>query len=172
MAKIDLYSVNQAAKLIGISKVSIRAYTAKEEYQRHLSTEATPAPGKERRFTPDDLRLFRFVANHTSQGETHEQITERLTAGELSDFKWTPPDLTEPSEQNQAQETQLVPYERLQAAHALLADARQREENIADQLREAQEKIERLTLELGQAQGERDAMRRRRPAWWVRLFGE
>lgn len=175
MASSELYTVTQASKLVGASRASIRAYTLRPEYQRYLSTEATPQAGQERQFTRDDLKLLRFIFTRTSQGETHEAITTRLNAGELGGFDWTPPEPQQASDHEEAT-TALVPIEQVRALQAILADARQREletkEQAQAQIQALQDEVRQLTRELGQAQGELNAGRRRRPAWWVRLFGE
>jgi DNA-binding transcriptional MerR regulator len=176
MALPELYTVTQASKLVGASRASIRAYTLRPEYQRYLSTEATPQPGQERQFTRDDLKLLRFIFARTSQGETHEAIAARLNAGGLGEFEWSPPEPQQPAEHEEASTGMLVPVEQVRALQAILADARQREletkEQSHAQLQALQEEVRQLTRELGEAQGELNARRRRRPTWWIRLFGE
>ena len=176
MPQQNLYTVTQAARLVGASKATIRGYTLRTEYQSYFSTEATPQPGQERQFTSDDLKLLRFIFARTSQGESHDAIAARLKDKELSQFDWTPIEPPRPEEQAEAATAAMVPFEQVRAVQALLADARQREaeakEQAQTQIQTLQDEVRRLTLELGQAQGELSATRRRRPAWWVRIFGE
>lgn len=196
----ELYTVTRAAEVIGISKGAIRAYTLRPEYQRYLSTEATPEAGKERKFTRDDLRLLKFIFEHTNVGETHKAIVEHLSAGKLDDFDWSPPEPQQAVESGEASTTALVPIEQLRAIQAILADTRQREgeareqaqaqiQALQEEMRQERKKVEELQRELGQAQGaleaykdahdsqrEREelaivAKRRRPPRWWVTLFG-
>lgn len=67
----------------------------------------------------------------------------------------------------------LVPTERLQAALALLQDSQHRESLQALQVQQLSSEIARLQNELGRAQGSLEAYKalRRRPRWWVWLFG-
>jgi len=167
------YTTKQASDISGASRQVIRVYTTR--YARYLSTEATPQPGMDRRFTTDDLKLLAFIYQRTSAGEPHERVLERLQAGELEQFVWQPPE-PEPEPQSAAESASsaLVPLERLQAAHSLLQDAQRREVATADQVTTLQAEVQRLSLELGKAQGEAAALkagRYRAPAWWRVLFG-
>lgn len=176
MAQQGIYTVAQAAKALNLSKATLRAYASKDLYKRYLSTEATPAPGLERKFTAGDLKLFAFIAAITKLGESHESVAQRLATGELDDFDWSLPEPQIASEQAEGATGQLVPLEQVRALQALLADARQREteskEQAQAQLAEAQETIRRLERELGQAQGALEVYKRRRPKWLTALFGE
>lgn len=167
------YTTKQASELSGASRQVIRVYTTR--YARWLSTEATPQPGMDRRFTADDLKLLAFIYQRTAAGETHEQVIERLQAGELEQFAWQPPEpAPEPQSADESASSALVPLERLQVAHALLQDAQRREAAAADQVAALQAEVQRLSLELGKAQGEAAALkasRYRAPAWWRALFG-
>src|SRR5262249_54185612 len=150
----------------------LRAYASKEAYQPLLSTEATPDPGKERKFTVDDLKLFAFIAARTRLGESHSDVAERIAADELVTFDWTPTAPPRPTEGAESQQAALVPLEQLRAMQALLADSRQREvetkqqaqaqiEGLQAEIRQEREKIEQLQRELGEAKGELTAMKRR-----------
>lgn len=171
----NTYTTKQASDISGASRQVIRVYTTR--YARYLSTEATPQPGMDRRFTADDLKLLAFIYQRTSAGETHDQVLERLQAGELEQFAWVPPEPAPTPEQQSADESAssaLVPLERLHAAHALLQDAQRRESAAADQVAALQAEVQRLSLELGKAQGEAAALKESRykaPAWWRALFG-
>ena len=170
------YTTSQASAITGASVQTIRAYT--KLYTRYFSTEATPTSGLSRRFTADDLRLIRFAFQQTAAGNTREQVSELLAAGELSEYDWQPPapeDATsEPVEPAGEPGTALVPLERLQAAQALLTDAQRREQVAAEQVAALQAEVQRLAGELGKAQGELQGFRSaqyRAPAWWRKLFG-
>ena len=75
------YTPKATSDITGASRQVLRVYT--QRYARYLSTDATPAPGLERRFTEADLKVIAFVYQRTAAGETHEQVAERLSAGEL-----------------------------------------------------------------------------------------
>lgn len=170
------YTTSQASEITGASIQIIRAYT--KLYARHFSTEATPEPGQARRFTAADLRLIKLAHQLSRQNITREQVAERLAAGELDRFDWWPPE--PPEADSQAEQaaaepnTALVPLERLQAAQALLQDARQREQAASEQVAALQTEVQRLAGELGKAQGELQGYRSaqyRAPRWWRAIFG-
>ena len=168
------YTTSQAATITGASLQTIRGYT--KLYQRYFSTEATPESGQSRRFTPDDLRLIRYCLELAQQNLTRDQIADRLAAGDLSNFTWQPaqqpPDATQ--EPAPSHSTALVPYERLQAAQVLMQDAQRREAEAAAQVATLQSEVQRLTLELGKAQGEAATLKSSRysaPRWWRAVFG-
>jgi DNA-binding transcriptional MerR regulator len=162
-------TTKQAADITGISRQSLRAYTAR--YARFLSTDATPAAGIERKFTEADLRTLRFVYGITSAGRSHDEAIERLQAGELADFDWQAPEpTTAPADARESMGALLVPIERLQASAALLEDARQREAAALARAEELAAENARLLKELGRAEGKLSA-RYRAPVWWRTLFG-
>ena len=170
------FSTKEASDLTGASKQIIRVYTAR--YARYLSTEGTPDPGKARRFTEGDLKLLAYVYQQTSTGNmTHEQVLDSLAQGALDRFDWAIPtqgeSATEATESAQSAPNALIPIERFQAAQALLMDAQRREQEARDQAQALQDKVNQLERELGQAQGALQAYQavRRRPRWWVALFG-
>lgn len=168
------YTTKAASDLSGASRQVIRVYT--QRYARWLSTEATPQPGYERRFTAEDVKLLAFVYHFTSKGEPHEKVIERLQAGELEQFPWQPPQPPEPEQPSAAESasTALVPFERLQAAQGFMMDAQRREITALEQVAALQAEVQRLSLELGKAQGEAAALKAGRykaPKWWRALFG-
>lgn len=169
------YTTKAASKISGASTQVIRVYT--QRYARYLSTEATPEAGLERKFTPDDLRLLAFVYRRTAAGETHDQVLARLQAGELAEFAWQPPapeQEPEPQSATDSTSVALVPLERLQAAQSFMQEAQRRELAAAEQVAALQAEVQRLSLELGKAQGEAEVLkssRYRAPKWWRAVFG-
>lgn len=172
------YSTKEAAELTGASRQIIRTYTA--TYARYFSSEGAPAAGMPRKFTPDDLKLIRYIYESTSAGIGHSETIERLAAGALTDFLWQPPETspTIDSGERFAQDTgetmDLVPVASLRAAQALMQDAQRREAEQAAQVAALAEQVQTLTLELGKAQGELAAVkasRYRAPAWVRAIFG-
>ena len=87
----EYYSTKEASELTGASRQVIRVYT--DKYARWLSTEATPGPGKERRFTSADLKLIAYVYEQTgTENQTHDQVIEQITTGALDAFAWETPE--------------------------------------------------------------------------------
>ena len=153
------YTTSQAATITGASIQTIRSYT--KLYARYFSTEATPESGQSRRFTSADLRLIRFCRELAETNLTREKIAERLAAGDLDQFDWQPAEPESAAQDAPAAEsaasspnTMLVPYERLQAAQVLMQDAQRREADAAAQVIALQSEVQRLSLELGKAEGE------------------
>ena len=167
-----LYTLKQATAATGLSRGAVRQYCAR--YARWLSTYATPAPGLERQFTRDDLRVFRFVRDVTATGAGHDAVVEQLQSGALDAFTWQPPeDVPSAADVQGDAGAYLVPVERLQAAQALLGDAQRRESDAAAKLEQAQAEIARLNRELGEARGALSVYeKRKRPRWLASLFGE
>ena len=85
-------------------------------------------------------------------------MLERLAAGDLDQFTWQPPVEPESTAQGAAAaesaSSALVPIERLQAAHALMADAQRREEQALAQVIALQSEVQRLSQALGKAEGD------------------
>ena len=160
----DYYSTKDTSALTGASRPIIRTYT--QRYARFLSTEATPEAGAERRFTAADLKVIAFIYQHTApelgtKRYTHEQVLERLAAGDLDHFAWQPAEPESAAQGGPAAESAssaaggaLVPIERLQAAHALLQDAQRREADAAAQVIALQSEVQRLSQALGKAEGD------------------
>lgn len=169
------YTPGAAARAVGISVASVRGYSAR--FSAFLSPGANPGPGRPRSLTDNDLRIMRFVAHFTAQGESWDDVQARLTRGELATFDWTP---ETPAEQAQAPEvTALAPVlgsflQRLEDERRRDLDAaRAREDELTAQLLDARERIGRL-------QGELDALKAQtktgevvspRPSFWQRLRG-
>ena len=175
----EFYSPVDVEKLLGISRPAVRTYA--NRYGRWLSAEATPEPGRARRFRVGDLRVLAFVyAKTTTENQDHDQVM-----AVLEEHKGVPPAFTwqldEADEQpspdataaDNPSDTALV----LRTAQVLLMDSREREAAAADQLERMQSEIARLSLELGEARGalgvyQFQGQARKRPKWWVWLFGE
>jgi DNA-binding transcriptional MerR regulator len=156
------YTPAEAAAATGASRAAIRTYT--QRYARSFSTEATPEEGRARRFTAADLKLIAFIRDKTT--------------GELERFAWEPPLSTgEQALTEGGEHAALVPSAQLQAIQALLTDAQRREqqaqERLATREQELHARINDLTRQLGEVQGEFKAYKahRRRPTWLVWLFG-
>lgn len=161
----DVYTMLETSTLTGISKPSLRNYS--RTYARYLSTGATPAKGDARVFTTDDLRVLRFAYSLTETGSTHDQVLQRLAAGELSTFDWMPPEDTDASE-NSA----LLPPDQTRILAALFDEYRQRDAAAAAREQELRDRIERLQIELGETRGRlAERGKWKPPAWWVFLFG-
>ena len=174
----DTFGTKETSAITGASRPVIRTHT--QRYARYLSTEATPEAGTERRFTAADLKVIAFVYQlGEREGATREQVHERLAAGELDQFAWLPPE-EPPSAVPGSQSAEsapggaLVPVERLQATQALMLDAQRREEQALEQVATLQAEVQRLSIELGKAQGEAATLKSSRytaPRWWRALFG-
>lgn len=167
-----MYSTKQASELTGASPQVIRQYTGR--YARYFSTEATPEPGQPRRFTPDDVKLIRFIYDATGrQALGHEDVAQALESGARDNFEWDPPEVTphDAQESLQGDTALLVPVTQLRAAQALLEDARQREQSAHEEAERLRNEINRLQRELGKAEGALQAYKEQSRPWWGRWFG-
>ena len=164
-----VYSPKQTADLLGVSSSAVRTYS--KRYADFLSDAATTTP---RQFTVADLKTLAFVSQCTQlRSMTHAETLRSLTDGALTDFEWTLPEPQESApETAQDAHTALVPAAQLEAARFVMADAQRREEEAAAKVEELQQEVKALTLQLGEAQGELEARKRRRPAWLKALIGE
>ena len=161
----DTYTMLETSQLTGISKPSLRNYT--RTYAPYLSPNATPAPGEARVFTRDDLRVLRFAYSATETGSTHDQVLQRLAAGELDTYAWQPEDTDVASEQ-----TQLLPPDQIRLLASMMEEYRSREAAAAAREIELRDRIERLQAELGETRGRlAERGRWRPPPWWRYFFG-
>ena len=171
----EFYSPVDVEKLLGISRPAVRTYA--NRYGRWLSTEATPEPGRARRFRAGDLRVLAFIyAKTTAENQDHDQVMAVLeeNQGVPPAFTWQLDEAADQPSPDEAaadnpSDTALV----LRTAQVLLMDSREREAAGADQLERMQSEIARLSLELGEARGALSVYQaRKRPKWWKWLFGE
>ena len=151
-------TTTDVAKLLEVTAPTIRSYTRK--FGQHLSPEATPPAGHQRRFTADDVAVLRAAKSLLAEGLTYSQADERLGAVDLEEFRPVPTvDGTEATAMVPASSVMLIvqPYV-----------------DQADQLRterdQALAKVEELQRQVGELSGRLQA--RRPPRWWAWLFGE
>lgn len=175
----DHYTPKQVCEATGASASALRIYT--DRYARYLSTEATEIP---RKFTQADLKLVAFIVHCTkARAFTHEQVEQALQAGELDLFEWEPAQASQQMSEAE-QSTAMVPMAQVQALQVLLEDLRRREQDAQQAVQvvrteatqreqSLQAEVNRLQNDLGKAQGALEAYKtvRRRPRWWVALFG-
>jgi len=177
------YKSTEAARLVGCSPASVRAYPSK--FPQFFSPSAVPARGTERRFTDSDLRVLRFIAVATAQGETLAEVGARLEAGEVTAFDWSPGEDQPPAAPSQGEtagaSTALasIPqvlaqlFQQLDTARRQdQVDARRREDELTRQLLDARERIGRLEGEIAALKAkETDEGVTPPPSFWDRLFG-
>ena len=106
------YSVTQASRLSGVSKSGIRLYC--RDWEDYLSESANPPRGTARRFTQEDIAVFRTIKTLRDEGYTTDQIQEELEAGERYEPNYEEITTEEPHEATQARN------EPLDAAHMAL----------------------------------------------------
>jgi len=177
------YKPTEAARLVECSVASVRAYPSK--FPQFFSPSAVPARGTERRFTDSDLRVLRFIAVATAQGETLAEVGARLEAGEVTAFDWSPGEDQPPAAPSQGEtagaSTALasIPqvlaqlFQQLDTARRQdQVDARRREDELTRQLLDARERIGRLEGEIAALKAkETDEGVTPPPSFWDRLFG-
>ena len=78
------YTTGTVARLLSFSRETIRTYC--EEFERHLSTLASPGEGKHKSFTDHDLKIMRTIADMKRSGRTYAEIHAALDAGAVADL--------------------------------------------------------------------------------------
>ena len=69
--------------LFSISEATCRNWS--REFERHLSVTAAPGPGRHRNFTQGDLEVFALIQELKDQGMTYEDIHVALENGQRGD---------------------------------------------------------------------------------------
>ena len=102
------YSTAQAAKLAGISTATLRNLTTGQfagYYAGVFSKGASPGSGQTRRLTERDVNLLRFIQQQTKHGLLHEEIAQKIRAGEMVEVAASPAEAEiEPPEPGAADE--------------------------------------------------------------------
>ena len=174
-----VFKVAQVASMAGVSSAAVRNYVA--AHPRHFSPQANPPAGGVRLFTIADARVIAYIKGATDAGRGHAAIAKELDGNALDFFNWSPvsPILGEIEEEGGA----LMAPDAIAALRLAMENLAARNDELQQRLdaKEAAHRVEaerlqsellRLTAELGRASGELEARKRRRPAWWVSLFGE
>lgn len=91
MPATALYRPAEAHKQAGISHSTLRNYTSNPLFRPFFSKDAAPERGANRLFSPDDVKVLRYIAGQKAQGRTHAQIAAQIAAGALASFDWQPP---------------------------------------------------------------------------------
>lgn len=185
-----LYTPSQAAKQAGVSASSVRNYTAK--YTEWFSPGATPAPGEPRQFSPEDVKLIAYISACSAQGLTHDEIKQRLKAGEIVDFEFSPnmeeeqPQARSAPQGEEQTGTQLAPQALLaffsQQLETTQAQALAKEEALQKRLQQEQEearareealqeRLQEAQRTIGQLEGELKTVKEQPKGFWARLFG-
>ncbi len=166
------YTTSQLCSIFSISPQTVRNWS--QDFSRHLSSSAAPGKGRNRMFNEDDLRVFSLIAAMKSNSATHEEIQSSLTAGQRGDL----PNLSPSDVQSMVMTDHARAITNLKNEIAALQDERnstladlqkardealqlratleaneansaKRVAEIMDQLKSAQDRIEKLNREIG-----------------------
>lgn len=77
----DNLTPSNVAKKVGKSTTTIRRMT--RDYADYLSDKATPSPGGQRRYTPDDVETLSLIVTMRDDGRPDDEIIRFLEAGIL-----------------------------------------------------------------------------------------
>lgn len=152
----DTYTASQVAALARVALHTVHRWAA--EYQQHLSPGATPAKGRQRNFTPNDLSVLLLVAELKNEGATHADVHAALEAGQRAAIPDATPDeikalVTDDRRELIAQNQMLL--QKVATLEAEIEDLKgYRDENIALKAQLAKER------EIGRLEGELEALRR------------
>jgi hypothetical protein len=72
----DTYTVKAAAAILTVSSETLRRYTG--YYADWLSDSARPGPGKERKFTQEDIRTLAWCWSQARDSKTKDEIAKAL----------------------------------------------------------------------------------------------
>ncbi len=164
------YSTSEAKAIFNRDEQTIRNWAI--EFAEHLSPLANPEKGRSRIFTEDDMRVLDLIASMKDDGKQYIDIHAALKAGQRGNLPVVSPEelraltvgeierrlsLEIQHLQNELTDAreQLQQMNDLKAHNARLEERIElREEQVktlADQLREAQDKMEKLLREVGKA---------------------
>jgi DNA-binding transcriptional MerR regulator len=74
------YSTRHAMTLFKVSKETVRNWS--QEFSEYLSPTASPAAGRHRQYTDDDLRVFALIHEMKAEGQLFEDIRASLANGQ------------------------------------------------------------------------------------------
>ena len=97
MENIETYPVKQTADLIGKAPNTLRTWGGSDYFGPYLSSYANPEPGKDRRYTEEDIRILRTAVILQSRGLKIREIIPRIASGEILELP-EEPDLPKPEE--------------------------------------------------------------------------
>lgn len=173
------YTTNDLKTLFNVAPETIRNWT--REFARHLSVTANPENGRTRIYGEEDLKIIDLVHQMRNQGHPYEEIHAALDAGQRGAGPGVSPEelkslVTGETERQLSLEIQMLRRqlaaadERLQELDALREqnirlDAekeaeKRRADELANQLKITQEKLEGLLREVGRSyhEGYMDAL--------------
>ena len=168
MATTSIVRSAQAAKAAGISASSLRNYTRNALYRLYFSQDAAPAPGKPRCFSPDDVRLLRFIAECTAQGLPHTDIAAQIASGALAAYDWRPPEGPPGLVQEGALEVETGAGQVSMVLASLCRAAEEDRRRLWERLLDSERARVAAEERARQLQAQIDMLRR---PWWARLFG-
>ena len=150
--RIMKYSTRHVMALFKVSKETVRHWS--QEFSTYLSPTATPAAGRHRQYTDDDLQVFALIHQMKSEGQLFEDIHASLGNGQrgiLPETETSQIIAAEPRQQMMLLQGKILELEeeidRLREfemkAHTEAALRQRAEQQLAD----AQKKIEQLIEE-------------------------
>lgn len=176
------FTVEQAAKLHGVSRETIRTWSI--EFAEYLSPTANPSSGRQRLYTEDDMRVISLIAELKGQGQVYADIHAALKIGQRGAAPEVLPDEltlminTETERKMMLQIDQMErQIDRLSQEINRLKDIEKevtryqvREEMLREQIERTEQRAHQLELELkqalqnlGRAQGELNSERKHPP---------
>jgi len=144
--------VREVADTLHVAPTTVRNWS--NAFQEFLSPGATPAKGRTREYSTDDLRMLAAVAHYKAVHRlTYAQIRERLQAGDHETLDIAVPE-PPPGE---ASDVALVPMSLVQALYAEIA-------RLEDRLAESEREGARLEQRLRELEAHRSPR-------WRRMLG-
>ena len=154
----EIYTVSQAAKLLGVAPNTIRSYS--KEFADHLSESATPLPGNERRYAHADMLVFSTVRVLRSRRTDQLSIEDTLAKGERIELVPETPE-TPPEQRIEPIGTDTMALAEKDILERFVMPLL---ENIQQQLVEERAARVEAEVEAARAAGQLEAIYRRH--WW------
>lgn len=162
------YTTNDVKTVFSVAPETIRNWA--REFERYLSVTANPEPGKTRIFTEEDMEVFDLINSMRDDKKSYDEIHAALASGERGSSPALSPDDVKAivageterqlsleiqmlRRQLHAQQEKLQQFDELREENIRLQaekDAeKRRADELAEQLKGNQEKLEKLLREVG-----------------------
>lgn len=154
-----MYTTGTVAKLLGVSRETIRKWSNADKFGGFMSAGATPAENINRQFNDDDVRIFAYIHKSKQIGLSEDEIAAGLETGQRADLDEDIKTIVPASDRKQLSILQRQITEMKQSlldAQAQHVKDETRIEFLEQHLTEAREEIKRLNREIGRLEARID----------------
>lgn len=156
---MNTYSSPQLASLFQVNEQTIRRWS--DEFGKYLSIHATPAKGKPRQFTDDDLPVLALIASMKTTKAEYRDIHAALENGQRGEVPENINAIIPSPDRSALQIAQLNEVlqqtrDELIRVQTRLETETERADRAENQLKELQARYEDLLMKIGRLQGQLD----------------